>query len=75
MFVKVEVNLNFDDALRIREIKRLYVQKKRRQGIDASYFWDFNEADIIKYALSVCDNALKLNNVIEKGGDIEKWEN
>lgn len=75
MFKKIEILLNFNDLLRIKEIKRLYVEKKIKQGIDASYFMEFNEAEIIKYALSVCDDTLKLNAFIENGGDIEKWEN
>lgn len=75
MFKKIEVKLNVDDMLRIIEIKKFYVKKKRKQGINASYFWDINEGEVIKYALSVCDDALKLNAFIENGGDIEKWEN
>lgn len=75
MFKKIEVLLDFNDLLRIKEIKRLYFEKKMRQGIDARYFYEFNEAEVMKYALSVCDDALKLNTFIENGGDIEKWEN
>lgn len=75
MFKKIEVLLNFNDLSRIKEIRRLYFEKKMKQGIDASYFCKFNEAEVIKYALSVCDDALKLNTFIENGGDIERWEN